>query len=67
MAHILSPIPIFLIVTICILAIFDAVLKLFAMWKAARNNQSGWFVCLAIFKTCGILPIIYLILHKDDK
>ena len=51
-------------IIIAFVAIFDGILKLFAMWRAARNNQSGWYVCLAIFNTCGILPIIYLIISR---
>jgi hypothetical protein len=31
------------------------------MWKSARNNQLAWFICLAIFNTAGILPIIYIL------
>jgi predicted permease len=49
-----------LIVLIIILAIWDAVWKLIALWKSARNDQLAWFVCLAIFNTAGILPILYL-------
>jgi hypothetical protein len=50
---------------IAILALFDSVLKLIALWKSARNNHLVWFICLAIFNTMGILPIVYLILNKN--
>ena len=33
--------------------------------KSARNNHLVWFICLAIFNTVGILPIVYLILNKN--
>ena len=25
------------------------------------HNQLAWFICLAIFNTAGILPIIYIL------
>lgn len=43
------------------LAIWDGVWKLIAMWKSARYDQLAWFICLAIFSTVGILPILYLL------
>jgi hypothetical protein len=46
---------------IVILVIWERVWKIIAFWKSARNNQLAWFVCIAIFNTAGILPIIYLI------
>jgi Family of unknown function (DUF5652) len=56
-----------LIPTIIILAIWDAVWKLIAMWKAARNNHLVWFICIAIFNTIGILPIIYILVQKKNN
>ena len=50
---------------IVILALWDAVWKIIGMWKAGRNNHLAWFICIAIFNTVGILPIIYILLHKD--
>ena len=50
-----------LITLIIVIAIFDAVLKAIGMWKSARRSQTAWFVCLLIFNTAGILPIIYLL------
>jgi hypothetical protein len=50
-----------LILLVILLAIFDIVMKSIAMWKAARRMQTAWFVCLLIFNTLGILPIIYLL------
>ena len=43
-----------------ILAIWDTVWKAIGMWKSARNNQIAWFICILIFNTAGILPIIYI-------
>ena len=54
-----------LIPLIAIVAICDTVWKLIAMWKAARNNHLAWFICIFIFNTIGILPIIYILIHKE--
>jgi hypothetical protein len=48
------------VIIVVLLAIWDGVWKLIAMWKSGRNNQLAWFICLAIFNTVGILPIIYI-------
>jgi len=56
-----------LMIIICLvilLAIWDGVWKLIAMWKSARHNQLAWFICLAIFSTVGILPILYILLFQ---
>lgn len=49
------------------LAIRDGVWKLIAMWKSARHNQLAWFICLAIFNTAGVLPILYILLFQKDN
>lgn len=54
----------FLITLLVILAIWDMIWKFIALWKSARNNQLGWFICIAIFNTVGILPIIYILTHR---
>lgn len=41
-----------------VVAIWDGVWKAIGMWKSARNNQIGWFICIAILNTGGILPSI---------
>jgi predicted permease len=56
-----------LIILIIIFAVWDGIWKLIALWKSARNNQLGWFICLAIFNTIGILPIIYIVTHKAQN
>jgi uncharacterized membrane protein YadS len=53
--------------TIIILAIWDSIWKLIALWKAARNNHLAWFICIAIFNTIGILPIIYILMHRKKN
>jgi hypothetical protein len=46
------------------LAIWDAVWKMIALWKSARNNHLAWFIFLGIINSVGILPIIYILMHK---
>ncbi len=56
-----------LIPLLVLLALWDAVWKTLGMWKSARNNQLAWFICIAIFSTVGILPILYLSFFQKDK
>jgi hypothetical protein len=42
------------------LLVWESVWKAIALWKSGRNNQLVWFLCVFIFNTMGILPIIYL-------
>jgi predicted membrane channel-forming protein YqfA (hemolysin III family) len=62
-----EPYMVLFVCVIVVLAIWDAVWKLIAMWKSARNNQLAWFVCLAIFNTVGILPILYITLFQKPQ
>lgn len=56
-----GPLLVLFIIVIVLLTIWDGVWKLIAMWKSARHNQLAWFICLAIFNTIGILPILYIL------
>ncbi len=53
-------------VAIIFFATWEMVWKLIALWRSARNNQLAWFVCIGIFNTIGILPIVYLLTHKKN-
>jgi len=57
----------FLLPFIIAAAIWEATWKLIAMWRAARNGHLAWFICIAIFNTIAILPIIYLVIHKKPQ
>jgi Family of unknown function (DUF5652) len=59
-----TPLFVFLIIVVALLAIWDGVWKLIAMWKSARHQQLAWFICLAIFNTVGILPILYILFFQ---
>jgi len=48
------------IALLMILMIRELVWKGIALWKAGTKKQLAWFICLFIFNTAGILPIIYL-------
>ena len=62
-----NPLLVLFIIVIILAAIWEGVWKLIAMWKSARNNQLPWFICIAIFNTIGILPILYILLwQKPD-
>jgi len=52
---------------IIILIIWEAIWKLIAMWKAGRNNHLAWFICIALINTAGILPIIYILMHRKKS
>ena len=62
--HSQNPLPILVFVALILLAIWDGVWKAIAMWKSARNNQLAWFICITIFNTAGVLPILYILLFQ---
>ena len=49
------------------LAIWEAVWKGIALWKAAQNDEKTWFIFLFIFNTVGILPILYIKFFRNRK
>ena len=53
------------IILIIILLIWDAIWKLFALWKSARNNHLAWFIGIALINSVGILPIVYILIHRN--
>ena len=56
-----------LLIVLVAIMIWDLVWKGIGMWKAGRSNQIAWFVCILIFNTAGILPIIYLLFFQKKK
>jgi methionyl-tRNA synthetase len=64
----LSAVPPFAILTVLIfLTIWTTVIKAFALWYAARNNQPVWFVALLVLNTLGLLELAYLLAFRKDK
>ena len=55
------------IVLIVILAIFEIIMKGFAMWRASERKSKGWFWVLLVINTMGILPLIYLLTTSPKK
>jgi methionyl-tRNA synthetase len=49
------------------LILWEAVWKGIALWKSGRNKQLAWFVCIFIFNTAGILPILYIMFFQKKK
>ncbi|MGV8963277.1 MAG: DUF5652 family protein [Candidatus Saccharimonadaceae bacterium] len=56
---------VWLMPVLIILIIWETVWKLIALWKAGRNNDLAWFICIALINTLGILPIIYILMHRE--
>ena len=38
-----------------------------ALWKAARNGQSAWFIAILVINTLALLEIIYLVFFQKKK
>ena len=38
-----------------------------ALWKAAKNDQKGWYIAMLILQTLGILEIFYIFLFQKDR
>ena len=66
MVNISSIEPWLAILCIC-LAIWDLVRKAIALYRAWERSQIVRFIFIFIFNTCGILPIIYLLLNKKQS
>ncbi len=54
-------------VLVILVTIIDLVLRGMALWRSARAGQSAWFVGLLVFNTVGILPAIYLLMHRKPQ
>jgi hypothetical protein len=52
---------------ILIAALWSAVWKLLALYRAGVNRSPGWFIALAIFNTLGILDILYIFVFGKKK
>jgi hypothetical protein len=54
-------------IPIAILAFGILILKGFALYKAARNKNDGWFWAILLLNTFGLLPGIYLFINRKKK
>ncbi|MCR4326972.1 MAG: DUF5652 family protein [Nanoarchaeota archaeon] len=50
-----------------IVIVWELIWKGIGLWKSGKNNQVAWFVCIFIFNTIGILPILYLLFFQKKK
>lgn len=41
--------------------------KAVALWKAAKNSHSKWFIALMFLNTIAILEIIYIFYYSKPK
>lgn len=48
------------------LVVWELIRKWIALYKAGQKNDLLWFIFIFILNTCGILPIIYLILNSEN-
>lgn len=46
---------------------WELVWKIVAMYKAGQQKELWWFICIFIFNTFGLLPIIYLLIDSMKK
>ncbi|MFC0877582.1 DUF5652 family protein [Saccharicrinis sp. FJH2] len=53
-----------LLPVLIVVMLWEAVWKVIALWKSARNNHLAWFICIAVFNTAGILPIVYILMQR---
>ena len=49
------------------LIIFNIAVKGFALWKAARLTDKGWFIFMLIINTAGILELYYIFVVAKKK
>lgn len=56
-----------IIVALVVLTVWSTIWKGFALYRAGANLSPGWFVCLLIFNTLGILEILYLFVFGKKK
>ncbi len=54
-----------LIIALMIAVMWESAWKIIAMWKAGRNNHLVWFICIALINTVGVLPIVYILMHRN--
>lgn len=50
-----------------LLAIWSITWKAFALWRAAKQDDKGWFIALIVINTAGLLEIFYLFVFSKRK
>jgi len=54
-------------VILILAVVWSLIWKGIALWHAARNHQTAWFVVMLILNTLGILEIIYILFFRKNK
>lgn len=54
-------------VAIALAVIWELVWKGLALWRAGKNEDMAWFIVILLVNSLGIIPIIYLLTHKDES
>ncbi len=47
--------------------LFFLALKGWALWQAASNKQTNWFIAILVLNTLGIIEIIYLFFYAKEN
>jgi heme A synthase len=50
-----------------VLVVWTIAWKGIALWKAARSNNSVWFIVLLLINTLGVLEILYVFFFSANK
>jgi len=56
----LDQLPAWYSVVIWLVLLWSLPWKAIALWKAAKNNHTAWFIVLMVFNTIGVLEILYI-------
>ena len=48
-------------------ALLSLPLKIMGLWRAARNDQKGWFAAMLIINSIGLLELTYLFYVSKPK
>lgn len=49
------------------LLVWELVWKGMALWQSAQAKDKNWFIALLVLNTAGILPIVYLLMHRRSN
>lgn len=52
-------------IIISLLVAWDIIWRGIALWRAAKKQQTTWYVLLLVLNSVGVLPIIYLLTNKE--
>lgn len=52
---------------IALVFVWTVIWKGLALWRAARNGDTVWFIVLLLVNTIGILEILYLFVFAKKK